>query len=149
MRRATCGGSRGGPVRAPTVGRMDPVTLIVTGDPQAALATVTGALQSLGYSVQPDPSGWRGRAEVGSKAARALAGGFSRRMVLDYTVTQAQQPGAFQVVVAPATSGWSGGALGASKAKKELQSVGSTLWNAFATQGTLGGQPQPPGQPPG
>lgn len=112
--------------------KLDPIYFNVGGDPSMALAVTTQAMQSLGYRITPNQDGWSGRAQVGSKAARALAGGFSRRMVVDFSVAQ-NGPG-LVVTIAPAVSGWSGGALGASKVKKELaglqQAVGSNLQQA-------------------
>lgn len=108
-------------------------------DAAAVLAAAGEALASQGYTVTPDESGWAGRAEVGSKAARALAGGFARRMIVDYSVTQGDQPGTTRLVITPASTGWSGGALGASKAKKELVAVSEGVHAALAARGLLAG----------
>jgi hypothetical protein len=116
---------------------MEPATWTTGPDASAVLETLNGALTSQGYTVTPDESGWAGRAEVGSKVARALAGGFARRMVLDYTLSQGDQPDTNRLVVAPATSGWSGGAIGASKAKKEMDAVASAIHQALAGRGLL------------
>lgn len=108
-------------------------------DAAAVLAAVGEALAAQGYTVTPDESGWAGRAEVGSKAARALAGGFARRMIVDYAVTQGDRPGTNRLVITPASTGWSGGALGASKAKKELASVAEGVHHALGSRGLLVG----------
>lgn len=116
---------------------MDPASWTTGPDASAVLATLNEALVSQGYTVTPDESGWGGRAEVGSKAARALAGGFARRMVLDYRVTAGEREGTTQLIVAPASSGWSGGAIGASKAKKEMALVTETVNGALGAKGLL------------
>lgn len=118
---------------------MEPATWTTGPDASAVLATLNEALISQGYTVTPDQTGWAGRAEVGSKAARALAGGFARRMVLDYRLTQGDQEGTTTLVVAAASSGWSGGAMGASKAKKEMASVAQGVHGALAAKGLLVG----------
>lgn len=116
---------------------MDPLYFATGPDAAAVLAAVGEVLASQGYTVTPDATGWGGRAEVGSKAARALAGGFARRMILDYAVTQGQQPGTTQLAITPAATGWSGGALGASKAKTELSNVGTAVHQLLGSRGLL------------
>lgn len=116
---------------------MEPLTWTTKADPPAVVAAAHGALTSLGYSVTTDETGWGGGAEVGSKAARALAGGFARRMILTWAVTQGDTAETLRLVVSPAATGWSGGALGASKAKKEVASVGEAIQQALSQQGLL------------
>jgi hypothetical protein len=118
---------------------MDPATWTTGPDASAVLTALNDALVSQGYAVTPDETGWAGRAEVGSKAARALAGGFARRMVLDYAVSQGDQAGTTRLVVAAASSGWSGGAMGASKAKKEMATVAQTVHQVLAERQLLVG----------
>lgn len=117
---------------------MEPATWTTGPDASAVLETLTGALEAQGYTVTRDESGWAGRAEVGSKVGRALAGGFVRRMILDFTISQGET-GTNRLVVAPASSGWSGGALGASKAKKEMTAVASGIHEALAARGLIAG----------
>jgi hypothetical protein len=117
---------------------MEPATWTTGPDAAAVLDALKGTLEAQGYTVTPDESGWAGRAEVGSKVGRALAGGFVRRMILDFTISQGE-PGTTRLVVAPASSGWSGGALGASKAKKEMTAVASGVHQALSERGLLVG----------
>jgi hypothetical protein len=118
---------------------MDPATWNTGPDASAVLTTAAEALAAQGYTVTPAESGWGGRAEVGSKAARALAGGFARRMIVDYSVTQGADAGTTLLVIAPASSGWSGGALGASKAQKEMTAVAGAVHELLASRGLLAG----------
>jgi hypothetical protein len=117
---------------------MEPATWTTGPDAAAVLDTMKQTLESQGYTVTVDESGWAGRAEVGSKVGRALAGGFVRRMVVDFAVSQGA-PGTTQLVIAPATSGWSGGAIGASQAKKEMTAVASGVHQALAARGLIAG----------
>jgi hypothetical protein len=116
---------------------MEPVAFRTTADSAAVLSTIGSALASLGYSVTPHPDGWGGRAEVGSAAVRFLAGGFSRRMIVEYRLTQGDQPGVTRVVISPAMTGMSGGALGVSKAKKEMNNIHQTVGGALSQAGLL------------
>lgn len=127
---------------------MEPAHWTTSADGAAVLRTVGETLASQGYTLTPDESGWGGRAEVGSKAARALAGGFARRMILDYAVTQGAEPGTTLLRISPASTGWSGGALGASKAQKEMASVVNGVHEALVQQGLVVSTAAP-GAPPG
>jgi len=118
---------------------MEPLIWNTGPDAPAVLAAAGEALAGQGYTVTPDVSGWAGRAEVGSKAARALAGGFARRMIVDYAVSQGDQTGTTRLVITPASSGWSGGALGASKAQKEMAAVSQGVDDLLIGRGLLAG----------
>lgn len=118
---------------------MQPLVWNTGPDGGAVLAAAGEALAGQGYSVTPDASGWAGRAEVGSKAARALAGGFARRMIVDYAVSQGDHPGTTRLTITPAATGWSGGALGASKAQKELTAVGAAVNELLVARGLVAG----------
>lgn len=110
---------------------MDNVAFRTTANGPAVLSTIGGALSSLGYSVMPHPDGWGARAEVGSAAARALAGGFARRMIVEYRVTQGDMPGTTAAVITPAMTGMGGGLIGMNKAKKEMASIQQTVGAAL------------------
>ncbi|HBX10288.1 hypothetical protein [Candidatus Neomicrothrix sp.] len=132
---------------------IEPLRWTTTADAGAVLTTVGTALQSLGYTVTPNADGWSGRAEVGSKVGRALAGGFVRRMIVNYQVGQGVQPETSEVQIAPAMSGIGGGALGISKAKKEMASIAQAVHGALAANDQLAQidsqfLPPAPGAPP-
>lgn len=110
---------------------MEPLAFDLSGDPSTALNAALGAMSGLGYRITPDPGGWSGTAEVGSVAARVLAGGFVRRMVVNYRV-ETVGDGSSRLTIEPGASGWSGGALGASKAKKEFRSIADAVTSALA-----------------
>ena len=90
---------------------------------------------------------------MGSKVGRALAGGFVRRMIVNYQVGQGVQPETSEVQIAPAMSGIGGGALGISKAKKEMASIAQAVHGALAANDQLAQidsqfLPPAPGAPP-
>ena len=116
---------------------MEHVMFRTAADGGAVLSTIGSALASMGYSVKPYPDGWSGRAEVGSAAARFLLGGFSRRMIVEYRLTQGDQPGSTHAVITPAMTGLSGGAIGYSKAKQEMQNIHQTVGAALFQAGLL------------
>lgn len=116
---------------------IEPLSWTTTADAAGALNSMGTALQSLGYTVTPNEDGWSGTAEVGSKVGRALAGGFVRRMIVNYQVSQGVQPDTMVAQIAPAMSGIGGGALGMSKAKKEMASIAETVHGALSANGQL------------
>ena len=116
---------------------IEPLTWTTTADAGAVLTTVGTALQSLGYTVTPNADGWSGVAEVGSKVGRAFGGGFVRRMIVNYQLSQGVAPDTTVAHIAPAMSGISGGAMGMSKAKKEMASIAETVYAALAANGQL------------
>jgi hypothetical protein len=115
---------------------LEPIVFETGPDAAAVLSTTLGAIQSLGFTVNPVDE-WSGQAEVGSKAARALGGGFARRMVVSYQLSGGADQSSTRMVITPAVSGWSGGAMGASKAKKEMESIWSTVGGALHQAGLL------------
>ena len=123
---------------------MDPIVYSPVGDPVAIVAITGDRLASLGYSVTPGPDGWGGQAEVGNAVARAIGGGFTRRMKVTYALTQGYSPGQWLLTIAPAMSGASGGALGMSKAKKEMRSIAEAVAMGLTQFGHL----PPAGAPP-
>lgn len=132
---------------------IEPLSWTTTSDAGAVLNTLGTALQSLGYTVNPNADGWSGQAEVGSKVGRVLAGGFVRRMIVNYQVSQGVQPDTSVAQIAPAMSGIGGGALGMSKAKKEMASIAETVHAALNANGLLAQidsefLPPAPGAPP-
>ena len=118
---------------------MEPVVFRTNLNGAAVLSVIGGALASLGYTMTPHSDGWGARAEVGSAASRVLAGGFARRMIVDFRVTQGYEPGTTASVITPAMTGMSGGLIGMNKAKKEMQSIHQTVGGALAAAGLLVG----------
>jgi len=88
-----------------------------------------------------------------TKLVNAIGGGFVRRMIVNYQLTQGVQPDTTVAQIAPAMSGIGGGALGMSKAKKEMASIAETVHGALAANGQLAQidsqfLPPAPGAPP-
>lgn len=116
---------------------LDPIVLTVGGDPAAVVGITDQQLSGLGYRVTRGADGWSGEAEVGSKVGRAVGGGFVRRMKVTFVVAQGPAAGQWVLTVAPAMSGIGGGAIGLSKAKKEMTSIYQGLSGALAQGGHL------------
>lgn len=116
---------------------LEPIIFTAVGDPAAIVALAGQQLASLGYTVTPGDDGWSGAAEVGNAVVRALAGGFSRRMKVTYAITQGYVEGQWVLTIAPAMSGASGGALGMSKAKKEMASITESVGGLLHQHGHL------------
>jgi hypothetical protein len=120
---------------------MEPIIFSTAGDPASVVATAGRQLASLGYTVTAGPDGWSGEAEVGSKVGRAIGGGFVRRMKVTYAVTQGHEPNQWILNITPGMTGASGGAIGMSKAKKEMKSIADSVGGALTQLGHL----PPPG----
>lgn len=116
---------------------LEPIIFTAVGDPASVVALAGQQLGSLGYTVTPGADGWSGEAEVGNAVVRALAGGFSRRMKVSYAVTQGYTEGQWVLTISPGMSGMSGGALGMSKAKKEMASITDSVGGALAQHGHI------------
>lgn len=116
---------------------MENIAFRTAGNGPAVLSTIGSALSSLGYSITPHADGWGARAEVGSAAARAFAGGFARRNIVDYRVTQGDAPGTTAAVITPGMTGMGGGLIGMNKAKKEMASIQQTVGTALQQAGLL------------
>lgn len=116
---------------------LEPIIFTTVGDPASVVALAGQQLGSLGYTVTPGPDGWSGEAEVGNAVVRALAGGFSRRMKVTYAVTQGYTDGQWVLTISPAMTGASGGALGMSKAKKEMASITDGIGGALVSHGHI------------
>ncbi len=116
---------------------MDPIILQTAGDPAAVVVVAEEQLAGLGFKLTRQPDGWSGTAEVGSSVGRALGGGFVRRMKLSWSVSAGPTPGVHVLTVASAMSGMSGGALGVSKARKEMDAVRGAVGGTLQQQGLL------------
>ncbi|MFV0427732.1 MAG: hypothetical protein ACK5KU_11965 [Beutenbergiaceae bacterium] len=114
---------------------MDPVTWNVANSPANVMQALGVSLSSLGYTVSPGSDGWSGRAEVGSSTNRILAGGFARRMIIDYTMTSAEN--SVQLHLRPGMTGWSGGLMGMSRAKKDYAQACQAVHQALQNQQLL------------
>lgn len=115
---------------------LEPIVFETGPDATTVLNTALGALQSFGYTITPTDQ-WSGRAEVGSSSGRALGGGFSRRMIVDYRIAAGADQSSTQMVITPAMTGWSGGLMGVSKAKKEMESIWTTVGGALHSAGLM------------
>lgn len=113
---------------------MDPVRFRTAANGFAVLSTVGNVLASMGYAITPHADGWGARAETGSAGMRFLIGGFARRMIVDYRVTQGDLPHTTQTLIVPAMTGAAGGIIGIARAQTEIenirQAVGGALYHA-------------------
>jgi len=110
----------------------DLVDFPVRSAPADALGFAQQALAADGFRTTAQTE-WTCIVEKGSSGTRALAGGFAERSILKLSVFDGGS-GTTVLRVEKQGSGWSGGALGAHKAKKAFeaatQRVGSSLQDA-------------------
>lgn len=117
----------------------DPVAWTVRHDAAAVMQSIAATLGSLGYAITPSPDGWSGRAEVGSGTARVLAGGFARRMIIDYALSQGPTPETLAIHLRPGMTCVSGGLIGMSRAKKDYAAACEAVHQALGHHRLLAG----------
>jgi len=113
----------------------DNVDFRVRGGPHEALGFAQQALVADGFRVTAQAD-WTCRVEKGSGAKRALAGGLAERSILNLSVFDGG-PGVTVVRVEKHASGWSGGAIGAHRAKKAFLTATEHLGSALQVAGHM------------
>jgi hypothetical protein len=79
---------------------------------------------------------WSATAERGSKVANALAGAAAQYFKVGVRIMSAQ-PGETTIRIERQSSGWMGGAIGASRTTKNMSALQSELGTIFANAGVL------------
>src|ERR1022692_3835275 len=111
------------------------IDFLVLGDPVKARATIEEALVARKFKVTWSDD-WTATAERGSKVANALAGALAQYFKVGVRLMSAQ-PGETTIRIERQSSGWMGGAIGASRTNKNLTALRSELEAAFAGAGVL------------
>jgi hypothetical protein len=109
----------------------------VTGDPVTARATVEEALVARKFQVTWSDE-WTGTAERGSKVANAIVGALAQYFKVGVRLMSAQ-PGQTTVRIERLSSGWMGGAIGASRTTKNFAALRAQLEATFSAAGVLMG----------
>ena len=111
------------------------IDFVVSGDPQAARATVERALGERKFRItwQDD---WSGVAERGSKVANFMVGTFAQYFKVGVQLTSAG-PGETTVRIERQSSGMMGGAIGASRVRTNMASLHDELDATFRAAGVL------------
>jgi len=115
---------------------MDNIDLFVTGDPTRAKATAVAALEARGFRLQWADE-WAGTAEKGNKTLNIVAGAFAQYFKVGVRIMSASAPGQSIVRLEKLSSGMAGGAIGASRTKKNLFGLRDELAGAFQQAGVL------------
>ena len=113
------------------------VDFLVTGDPTTARATVERALVDRKFKVVWGDD-WTAIGERGSKTANVLVGAAAQYFRVGVQLTSAQ-PGETTIRIERLSSGWMGGAIGASRTTKNLARLRTELEGAFSNAGVLRG----------
>ena len=111
------------------------IDFVVTGDPGRARATAEQALVSRKFRVEWHDD-WTGTAERGSKTGNLLAGALAQYFKVGVRLMTGQ-PGQTVVRVEKQSSGWMGGAIGASRTTKNFESLKDELATVFSGAGVL------------
>jgi hypothetical protein len=110
---------------------------LVIGDPVRARATIEEALVARKFKVKWSDD-WTATAERGSKVANALAGALAQYFKVGVHL-MSDQPGETTVRIERQSSGWLGGAIGASRTTKNLKALRTELETTFSSAGVLRG----------
>jgi hypothetical protein len=107
------------------------------GDPAHAKGTVEQALVARKFRVSWHDD-WTASAERGNKVANALAGAAAQYFKVGVAIRSADDGNSILRVERQST-GWMGGAIGASRTTKNLEQLRSELEASFAAAGVLVG----------
>jgi len=113
------------------------IDFLVVGDPVRARATIEEELVARKFKVKWIDD-WTAVAERGSKVANALAGALAQYFKVGVRL-MSEQPGETTVRIERQSSGWMGGAIGASRTTKNLKTLRSELEATFSSAGVLRG----------
>jgi hypothetical protein len=110
---------------------------LVVGDPVRARATIEEALVARKFRVAWSDD-WTASAERGSKVANAIAGALAQYFKVGVLLMSAE-PGETTVRIERQSSGWMGGAIGASRTTKNMTALRTELETTFSSAGVLRG----------
>jgi hypothetical protein len=110
---------------------------LVVGDPVRARATIEEALVARKFRVAWSDD-WTASAERGSKLANAIAGALAQYFKVGVRLMSAE-PGETTVRIERQSSGWMGGAIGASRTTKNMTALRTELETTFSSAGVLRG----------
>jgi hypothetical protein len=110
---------------------------LVVGDPVRARATIEEALVARKFRVAWSDD-WTASAERGSKVANAIAGALAQYFKVGVRLMSAE-PGETTVRIERQSSGWMGGAIGASRTTKNMTALRTELETTFSSAGVLRG----------
>lgn len=111
------------------------VEFVLRGDPARARATVVQELEGLGFRLSWSDE-WTAVAERGSQVANAIVGALAQYFRVGVRIMSVDQ-GQSILRLDRLTSGWLGGAVGASRTKKQMARLRDDLWKAFYEAGVL------------
>jgi hypothetical protein len=109
----------------------------VTGDPAMARATAERALTERKFKVSWQDE-WSGTAERGNKVANVLAGALAQYFKVGVKL-MSDSPEESTVRIERQSSGWTGGAIGASRTSRNMSNLKTELEATFGAAGVLVG----------
>jgi hypothetical protein len=111
------------------------IDFVVNGDPARARATAEQALVARGFAVKWQDD-WTGIAERGSKTGNLVAGALAQYLKVGVRLMSGE-PGNTIVRIEKLSTGWMGGAIGASRTTKNFTSLQTELSTTFDAAGVL------------
>jgi hypothetical protein len=116
---------------------MKSVEFLIHGDPGLARNAAAEILAERGFTVTWTTE-WSAQAVKGSTTGNVLLGGFAQKFVVGLSVTSAND-GQSVVRFDRVNSGWMGGAIGASRVKRNMISLRDQFRDAMSARGMLAG----------
>jgi hypothetical protein len=113
------------------------VEFVVTGDPATARATVQAALEARKFRMTWHDD-WTATAERGNKIANLLVGAFAQYFKVGVRL-MSNSPEQTTVRLERQSSGMMGGAVGAARTRKNMETLKSELSATFGSAGVLVG----------
>jgi len=112
----------------------------VTGDPARARAAAERALTDRKFKISWQDE-WSGTAERGSKTANVLLGAMAQYFAVGVKV-RSSGPEETVIRIERLSTGWMGGAIGASRTTKNMSGLATELETTFTSAGVLLGVTQ-------
>ncbi len=107
----------------------------VTGDPSRVKQTAIDAFESRQFKMHWVDE-WTGRAEKGSKIKNMLLGAFAQYFELGVAIRSLDATNSI-IAINTLSKGWMGGAVGASRTKKNFAQLRDELGTTFQNAGVL------------
>ncbi|MFZ0664378.1 MAG: hypothetical protein WAM97_01390 [Acidimicrobiales bacterium] len=116
---------------------MQSVQFLINGDPAVARDAATQILTERGFRLDWT-SEWAAEAHKGSKAGVVLVGGLAQTFKVGLAVTSAGNNQSM-IEFKRENTGWSGGLIGASRVKKNMNTLRDEFTQAMTARGMLAG----------
>jgi len=120
-----------------SVSAVQSIQFVVNGDPALARDTASQILAERGFTLNW-ASEWSAQATKGSTAGMLLIGGLAQRFRVGLSVTSVGN-GQSMIEFTRENTGWTGGAIGAVRVKRNMEALRDHFRDAMTARGMLAG----------